>query len=151
MLYRAHASQLFHSQSFLFQKSCVVRFHELKHFCRLRQKGAQTILFAKILLERKHRIVSKNRGKNTKMDGENNGNPIKIPWIWGAHPYFWFNTHMNVEKTETAWRSFYESVFPLWLPPWSHLTRNLFQLQNLPLNFPTPLKMKNWKLKIIPM
>ena len=101
MLYRTHASQLFHSQSFLFQKSCVVRFHELKHSCRLRQKGAQTILFAKILLERKHMIVSKNRGKTPKGMVKIMENPYqKIPWIWWGPPLLLVqHPHMNVEKT----------------------------------------------------
>ena len=42
---------MFDMQSFLFQKSSVVRFHELKKI--LSSSGAQTICFAKILLERK--------------------------------------------------------------------------------------------------
>ena len=40
--------------------------------------------------------VSKNRGRTTKMDGENNGTPYEQMDDLGGfnHPYFWFNTHV---------------------------------------------------------
>ena len=37
--------------------------------------------------------VSRNRGKTTKMDGENNGKPYYIIWmIWGYH-FFWKHSY----------------------------------------------------------
>ena len=43
--------------------------------------------------------VSKNRGETPKMDGENNGKPMKTLlkfMIWVVFPYFWFNTHPHL-------------------------------------------------------
>ncbi len=43
--------------------------------------------------------VSKNRGKTTKMDGENHGKPYEqMDDLGGFHPYFWFNSHVRYPK-----------------------------------------------------
>ena len=43
--------------------------------------------------------VSKNRGKNPKMDGENNGKPYENGMIWGENPTIFGN--YNEKDTET--------------------------------------------------
>ena len=43
-----------------------------------------------------YKAVSKNRGKNPKMDGENHGKPeLKMDDLGCFHPYFFGNAHKN--------------------------------------------------------
>ena len=65
-----------------------------------------------------HMDVSKNRGKKTKMDGENNGSrPYEQMDDLGVFPYFWFNTHIYLSHPFT----YFQLIQPP-SPPWrTHL------------------------------
>ena len=45
--------------------------------------------------------VSKNSGKPTKMDGENNGKPYSNGMIWGGFPIIFGNNHIS-KKSPTG-------------------------------------------------
>ena len=45
-------------------------------------------------------MFPKNRGKTSKMDGENKGKPLLEWMIWGGSSYFWVDTQVSLENSK---------------------------------------------------